>query len=230
MQYFDGFQSPKDEMINVPSQFFNDLLPIIDDLGELKITLYCFWGLQRQEGQYRYIRLQEALADDTLCDGFQQTEHIVAAFQRAQERGTLLAFEAELQGQPDVLYFFNSPRGRAALEALQNGQWYPDGMKRPVGILEERPNIFALYEQNIGHITPMIAEKLKDAEDEFPAQWIAEAMERAVENNARKWSYIIAILDRWKTDGRQQQRHETAKRSDSQFGDKKGDFSDFFNT
>lgn len=63
------------------------------------------------------------------------------------------------------------------------------------------PNIYALYEQNIGQITIMIAEELKDAEAEFPAEWIAEAISIAVKNNTRKWSYARAILNRWKIDG-----------------------------
>jgi DnaD/phage-associated family protein len=64
-----------------------------------------------------------------------------------------------------------------------------------------RPNIFQLYESNIGIITPIISEKLKNAEEDFPDDWIEKACEIAVNNNARNWSYIQAILNRWKRDG-----------------------------
>ncbi len=229
MQRFNGFQSAKDELIDIPSQFFSDLLPLIDDLAELKITLYCFWALQRQEGQFRYVRLQEALVDETLCGAVNGTEALRVAFSRAVERGTLLAFDLTLQGQTDVVYFFNSLRGRQALQALNDGLWHLDPLKRPLQIIEERPNIYTLYEQNIGQITPMVADLLRAAEDDYSYEWIVEAIALAVENNARRWSYISAILDRWKTNGRKQW-HETPQRSDSQFGSKKGDFSDFFNT
>ena len=35
-----------------------------------------------------------------------------------------------------------------------------------------KPNIFSLYEANIGIITPLIAEELKDAELQYPEAWI----------------------------------------------------------
>lgn len=66
---------------------------------------------------------------------------------------------------------------------------------------EKQPNVFVFYEQNIGALTPMIAEKLKDAEKDYPAEWIPAAFEVAVQNNARNWAYVKAILDRWKVDG-----------------------------
>ncbi|TMC15624.1 MAG: DnaD domain protein [Chloroflexi bacterium] len=67
----------------------------------------------------------------------------------------------------------------------------------------ERPNIFVLYEQNIGLLSPLIADELKDAADHYPAEWVEAAFREAVENNKRKWSYIRAILRRWETEGRQ---------------------------
>jgi DNA replication protein len=66
----------------------------------------------------------------------------------------------------------------------------------------ERPNVFVLYEQNIGLLSPMIAEELKDAAERYPAEWIESAFREAVLQNKRKWSYIRAILRRWETEGR----------------------------
>ena len=65
----------------------------------------------------------------------------------------------------------------------------------------ERPNIFKLYEENIGPLTPLIADALKDAEQTYPPEWVAEALEIAVKNNKRNWKYVEAILRRWKEEG-----------------------------
>ena len=62
----------------------------------------------------------------------------------------------------------------------------------------DRPNVFKLYEENIGPLTPMIADALKDAETIYSIEWIAEAIELAVKNNKRNWKYSEAILKRWK--------------------------------
>jgi DnaD/phage-associated family protein len=66
----------------------------------------------------------------------------------------------------------------------------------------EKPNIFTLYEENIGLLTSMIAEELKDAEKTYPASWIEDAMREAVRSNRRKWSYIAAILESWAQKGK----------------------------
>ena len=75
---------------------------------------------------------------------------------------------------------------------------------RTVQVQVERPNIFVLYEQNIGLLTPLIADQLKDAADQYPQEWIEAAFREAVQHNKRNWSYISAILRRWETEGRQQ--------------------------
>ncbi len=67
---------------------------------------------------------------------------------------------------------------------------------------DPRPNIFALYEDNIGLIGPVIAEQLRDAEAGYPRSWIAEAFRIAINENKRSWSYISAILRRWAAEGR----------------------------
>ncbi len=64
-----------------------------------------------------------------------------------------------------------------------------------------RPNIFVLYEDNIGLVTPMLAEELAAAADDYPPAWIERAFRLAVENNARNWRYVRAILERWARDG-----------------------------
>ncbi len=79
-----------------------------------------------------------------------------------------------------------------------------DEKVRALHVEVERPNIFVLYEQNIGLLTPLIAEELKDAANQYPTEWIEAAFREAMYHNKRKWSYIRAILRRWETEGRQQ--------------------------
>ncbi|MBN2678179.1 MAG: DnaD domain protein, partial [Anaerolineaceae bacterium] len=97
----------------------------------------------------------------------------------------------------------NTPRSQAAMAALHSGQVTIDQLaSHPVQMDIIRPNIFELYEQNIAALTPMMAEILKDAEINYPAAWIEEAIELAVQNNSRRWKYVEAILRKWKENGR----------------------------
>jgi DNA replication protein len=204
MKAFAGFPEGPVRMTPLPAPFFSELLPRIDHLGELKLTLYAFWFLSRQEGAVHYLSLVALKKDDNLLaamagGGKSGEQALEDALERAVARGTLLAVRGA--AGEDTCFFLNSAQGRAAAAGLARGEWRPDD-SRPVGEWEERPNIYTLYEQNIGAMTPMLAEILRDAEKEYPADWVEEAIRLAVEHNARSWKYVAAILERWKKEGR----------------------------
>lgn len=67
---------------------------------------------------------------------------------------------------------------------------------------EEIQEIATLYEEEIGKIVPAVAQELKDAIREYPAEWIKEAIGEAACQNVRKWKYVVAILKRWKEEGK----------------------------
>lgn len=208
MQGFNGFPPGKTALIAVPSQFFSELLPLIDHLGELKVTLYCFWALQQQEGDYRYVRLHEMVNDQVLLASFnvpeiQQKQALQDGLERAVTRGTLLHVTVQLQNETQNIYFMNTVNGRNAIRAIEKGDWLPGGNKRPIELIIERPNIFVLYEQNIGSITPYIADQLRSAETDYPQVWLIEALYIAVERNIRNWRYINGILERWHREGKE---------------------------
>jgi DnaD/phage-associated family protein len=210
MQKFDGFpEKSKLSPTAFPALFFSDLLPMIDDLAELKVTLFCFWALHQKEGQYRCLSRREFSASPSLIEGLRAAHPsgdpeavLDAALARAVERGTLLCETIRLDAAVEHFYFVNTERGRAAAKQLRAQQWYPGETPVSVEILPERPNIFRIYEQNIGNLTPMIADALKDAERDFPIDWLEDAIRAAVENNKRSWRYVLSILKRWEKEGR----------------------------
>lgn len=65
----------------------------------------------------------------------------------------------------------------------------------------EPANIFETFEQEIGPLTPTIAEELKEAENVHTGQWVCEALRIASINNKRNWGYAKAILKRWQVEG-----------------------------
>ena len=72
------------------------------------------------------------------------------------------------------------------------------------GVVRGEENLAAItkvYEENIGIITPMVAEKLKDIAERYPPGWFKDAVAEAVEANVRKLSYIESILERWEREG-----------------------------
>lgn len=206
MDTFDGFPEGDLKFTQIPDLFFSKLLPQIDDVCELKVTLHFMWVHQREKKQA--ISLAELQADEPLILGLAAVnDEPFSALQQgltlAVKRKTLLyAHLKNDEGEYD-LYFLNSARGRQALQELQTGEF---GVVSVTGVdvvspHAQRPNIFELYEANISLITPIIADELKDAQMTYPAEWIEKAFKAAVENNVRKWSYIRAILERMESEG-----------------------------
>jgi DnaD/phage-associated family protein len=204
---FSGFPEGKVRLVPIPGSFFIELLPLIDDLDELKVTLYAFWRLDHMEGAIRYLQKSDFLAEPSSAAGMSEKQ-LEKSLQRALNRGTFLSVEIEGSRGPVRLYFLNTPGGRAAVKAIENGEWrYSGDIDQPVEIREDLPNIYRLYEENIGALTPLIAEELREAEATYPAEWIKDAIRIAVENNARNWRYVSAILNRWKEKGRDERKN-----------------------
>jgi DnaD/phage-associated family protein len=163
--------------------------------------------LARKPASARYLRQSELIGDRLLMEMFgapapEAESRLTAALERCVARGTLLQVRPSGAAEGEALFLLSTPRGRAAAEGLVRGEWKPGDESAPVELMLDRPNIFNLYEQNIGPLTPMIAEQLREAEATFPAAWIEQAIGIAVENNVRKWSYVQAILDGWQRQGK----------------------------
>jgi len=72
-------------------------------------------------------------------------------------------------------------------------------------------NAFEVYEQACGSYSSIIAEKILLAIEEYSEPWVIAALEVAIENNKRSWSYTEAILKRWKLEGFRSDRRRSAK-------------------
>lgn len=208
---FQGFQENERSLTPIPATFFTELLPDIDHLGELKITLYSFWRLNQKAGSFRYLSYTDFIQDDQLmasmgADQRMAEDKLKQSLDRAVKRGSLLSVPVNLD-RVETFYFLNSPKGRAAVEAIKRGEWRPSGDElMPVEVLPDSANIYRLYEENIGPLTPLLADTLRDAEENYPSGWIKEAIQLAVENNARSWRYVEAILRRWQEKGKDERK------------------------
>jgi DNA replication protein len=195
MSKFKGFDS-SETFSRLPESFFHTLLKEIEDLAELKVTLYALWRIEHMEGPVRGLAPSDFGTDAPQLSGLDKKE-IAGGLEKSVSRGTLIRSEND---KKESRYFLNSPRGRAAAKSYGSGE-----LKAADGTASappaERPNIFSLYEENIGPLTPIIADLLRDAEGEYPAEWIEEAIGLAVQNNKRSWRYAEAILKRWKEEG-----------------------------
>ncbi len=177
-------------LISLPESFFTQAVPRIQDLAELKVVLYVASlalrrrdpSTQRSECKVTY----EELKAESLRMSPELSEAIVRrALDEAVQHGILLHSTSNVNGVPEDAYSLPV-----------------DSHEPPI------VNVFTLYEQNIGMITPMIAEELKEAERLYPSRWIEDAFKEAVTLNKRSWRYIARILQRWASEGKDSGDHK----------------------
>ena len=206
MPIFNGFTS-SETFTAVPDSLLRDLLAEIEDADELRATLHAIWRIEHMEGPVRFLRRAD-------FGGF------ASGVDKAVSRGTLL----KVQNEAGEFFFLNSPRGRVSVEAIQSGRFDPSNVQNAPPV--ERSNIFKLYEENIGALTPLIADMLREAEKEYPSAWFEEAFEIAVAKNARNWKYVEAVLKRWKEKGKDERKdQQDAVKDFERYTD--GEFSEY---
>lgn len=215
MDKFSGFTS-SETFTQLPDSFFH-LLHEIDDIAELKVTLYAIWRIEHIEGHFRAL-CETDFEAQALGLGL---EEIRLGLGKAMERGTL--FKAEHEA--DAFYFLNSPRGRLSAEAFAKGQWRESA--RIMSLPMKKSNIFKLYEENIGALTPLLSDMLREAEKNYPGMWFEEAFEIAVKNNIRNWKYVEAILTRWKEKGKDERNKQDPVKDAKRYTE--NEFSEFIN-
>lgn len=199
---FEGFL-PGQRLASVPAQFFTEVLPAIEDADELRVTAYALYAIPRP-GQVAARRASSLLAEAPLARWFASHGGMEAgrrALEAAVARGVLLALPL---ADGDLLLAVHSEGGRRLLDRIEAGtEPVPDGAR--VTVLPEPAAVSrpaAVYEQEIGMLTPAVTVALAEAEQRYPADWIVDALREAAKRNARSWNYAEAILRRWAAEGR----------------------------
>ena len=205
MKEFGGFPSGRLEFTPVPNVFFSALLGDITDIAELKTTLHVMAALYRKKGYPRYVTFADLLNNVDLMRGLQGAEESLHdSLKKAVERGSILSVSVS-DGSSGEVYFLNDDAGRRAVAKINAAELKLPGLKTVAQVpvqAEVPPDIFTLYEQNIGMLTPMIADELRDAEKLYPPDWIRDAIKESVLHNKRNIKYINKILENWSVEGR----------------------------
>lgn len=196
---FPGF-ADAERSVPVPVLMLGDLLAEITDEAELKCALRFLWHQAQIAGSPKRVPAERLLTDGVLLAALGSRERAAHGVRLAVERGLLL--------EADGWLLLNTPRNRQAAGMLGRA---PSETAAPGAAAP--PTIFALYEENIGALTPMIADELRDAEKEYPVGWVEDAIKEAASSNARSWRYIAAVLERWKKDGRGEKESKGEKTS-----------------
>ena len=197
---YSGFPDGRLSVTPLPDLFFSELLPQIDELSELKLTLHILWRLAHHKAPLCVSRSE--LQGDPVLRRALTTPAVDDALRRAVRRRTLIEVLVQnASGESEACYFANSTEGRRDAERVRHGQ-QPNTSQPTEAASSQRPNIFVLYERHIGMLTQLIAEQLQDADQTYPSEWFPAAFQIAAQADKRSWHYVQAILQRWASEGK----------------------------
>ena len=191
----------------VPNPLLADLLVEITDPDELRLTLRAVWALHQQRGFPQSVTMSDLAADRTVAAmlrtaGEDLENRVSALLDQAAGRGTLLKLPG--RGGEDRYYLNTEPVRRA----LARQGFVPADTSEAADAEAEleswqdleaaaEPSLaVTAYEENIGQITPLVAEKIRDAIADYSELAVVDAIRTAAAKDTRNWNYIAALLRR----------------------------------
>ena len=203
-----GFQAPN--YTQVPNDYF-DLINDGMTIAEIKVLsnlLRATLGYHREEVE---ITIRE-LARISQLD----PKSVMAGASKLEQRGLIVRSVGKITTKTKWTVVIDEPKlWEKIVKTVGNAQEEnrPLPLKRKKEIKENDDvlkTISRAYEAEIGVISPMIADELRDASTTYPLQWILDAIKESATQNKRGWKYILAILTRWKAQGNQEAKRPSA--------------------
>ena len=132
MKQFEGFPA-RMEFTPIPNLFISKLLPQIEDINELKVTLHIFRAVYGRRGYPRFVSRKDLISDPGIIRSLnaktEESEKLLSnALDMAVKRGTILLLELDRDGEQEELYFINTENDRKALEKIRNGEIVLEGL------------------------------------------------------------------------------------------------------
>lgn len=208
--------TPVRRPVNIPHAVLQDVVTEITSPEEMQVTLAVYRMVSELEGDETPLAERAVLRDKPLRQAMRKSginndpdERIMHGLDLAVGRGTLLRFMVTHRRKESFWYYLNTPVNRHTIDAMERGAISPpsvvwEGASQPQ-VASDPPNAFRMYEQNIGPLTPLIADQITQAINDYPADWIEDAIGEAVAYNRRSWRYIVRILENWTATGRREE-------------------------
>jgi len=166
----------------LPNRLLGREFKNVQSAATIKAVLYIYLKADNS-----YISLNDLISDRAFVSLFRDASEAKKALAEAAVGQFILA----LPVGGDTYYF------AATEEAYENFLKTQGGNKIAHSLNEAKstPNIYELYETNIGILTPIIAQELERLEIEYTYAWIEDAVKEAVLQNKRNLKYIMRILE-----------------------------------
>lgn len=181
---------------------FHGLMATIDNVNELKVTLFCLWAFEQRDAANGLYWLRRADFDGLNAEVHGLDEDAIDdGLDCAVLRRTLLKVEMTTPSGVEAIYLRATPEAEAAL-ATPGGFAARIDAAGHLDVLPPRPSVYKIYEENIGPLTGLIGDALRDLVTDYGENWVEDAIAVAVERNIRTLAYVKGVLRGWRKDGR----------------------------
>ena len=173
------------------------LIKRVNDLNTLKCMLRIIDIIAKTNDTMTIpIQQKTLLKDSLLLQYIGKPNEIMKALQNALQLGLLSQHvDSDAEIEYSLIYPDTGDYDKNKSRTADDHNFHDKNTPASIGI-------FKLYEENIGLITPLVAESLAEAETRYSSQWVLEAFKLATTRNKRSWAYISRILERWFIEGK----------------------------
>lgn len=204
---FDGFPASGAGTV-LPNLFFSRVLPGLPGTDALLAFLWASKVAQQKRDEVRAATIEEIWSEDGAREAFERlgsgAPGLLDGLQACEEARALLSLTTTGPEGATAHYFVNNPVSRRVIGRVVAGE-----LSLPGGSLVAAsaprtvsPTVFKLYEEHFGTITPFVGERLLQVSEQYPEEWIEDAVREAALVQARNWRYVERILERWAQEGR----------------------------
>ena len=151
----------------------------ITNAATIKAILYFYLRVNGSS-----LSLNQLLSDRAFVSLFHSTAEAKKALAEAVLGKLILALPVE----GDTFYFAASEEGYENYQKTSASR--PEIL--PTATVVPTPNIYVLYEENVGILSPLIAQELGNLEEQYPMGWIYEAFKEAALQNKKRSFHCAA--------------------------------------
>ena len=200
----------------IPNEFFEFFFPSVEFIEDIFTLFWCVYVLQEEfaSKQKYYVSSDDLWFTQGVEYSFKKIGIDKEQFNQSLERcvglGFLLKMISNHQNHEEVIFLLNNSTSQDMVTNLQTGESNIDvnlnlEQTQTFGTAE----LFQLYEEYFGVISPRIAESLVEASNQYDSDLIKQALKEASTQAITSWRYIERILESKEKESR---KNETNRR------------------
>ena len=192
----------------VPNTFFEKFIPNIEFIEDVLTLLWCAYLMQDTAAAKKrnFFSAEEIWLTDGVEHSYTKIgidkEKFFRSLERCAEQGFLSKVKIDQKNHTETVFLLSNPENLGESEDLGkvelglNISFDTDDVESSLVT-----NLFELYEENFGVVSPIVAENLIEISRKYDFELIKLAFQEAARHGVGSWRYIERILENQEKEG-----------------------------